>query len=221
MRKNQYKKKNLFEISLLLSILGSMCIYFFYKQFLLFYFYVRYDDAFFVYNSNYYLIIIFCVYIVFCVSYYFSNERKMCSKKFWQIFLSIGLIILFLTFSFNSKVWVATERNISYNTLFIDEKICYEYSDLESATLYYNESVGIKMRGVSPEYTLHMNDGQNITLCLFEGYYDSYEDLIEFDKRIANKRRTRGKFISLHIPEEINTYYQKVFENQLSKKVLK
>lgn len=207
-------KMNSFEISLLLSVLGSMCVYFLYNRLLLFYFNTRYNAPYFVCNSDYYTIIYFCVYVIFVVTYYFSGDRKMNSKKYCKIFSSIGAIILVLTFIFNTRVWVVTEQNISYNTLFTDKKICYEYSELNSATLYYNRFVGIK-RGTSPEYTLYMNDGQNITLCLLEGYYNSYEDLIELDKKIANKRSTEGKYIFLpRISEEINTYYKNIFDNQ-------
>lgn len=113
-------------------------------------------------------------------------------------------------------MWVFTEQDISYNTLFTDKKICYEYSDLEKTTLCYRGSAGYKTGGTSLEYTLHMNDGKDITLRLFDSYYDSPEDLIEFDKRIADKRTTKGEFVSLHIPEELDAYYEKVFEEDQS-----
>ena len=43
----------------------------------------------------------------------------------------------------------------------------------------------------------------------------SYNSLIEFDKKVASKRKTVGEFTELEIPEEINDYYRNLFKNQL------
>lgn len=208
--KNKNKKINSFEFALVLSIAVSICVYYLYQELVVAYFKTRYKNFIFADSPNY-LIIIFCCYIVLVVSYFFSEERKMKRVKYWSVFSSIGIIIFLLVFYFNTSVWVITTDNILYGQLFTDTKISYNYQELDNAVLYCTEFAGVKMRGVSPEYALCMSDGNEITMCLFEGYYDSYEDLIEFDKAIADKRTTNGEFISLHIPEKINEYYESVF----------
>lgn len=208
--KNKHKKSHTFEFALVFSIANSICVYFLYQKLVVIYFKTRYEDFLFA-DSDKYLIIIFCCYIVLVVSYFFSQECKMKPVKYWSVFSSIGIIICFLVFYFNTSTWVITTDNILYDRLFTEIKISYDYKELDNAVLYYSESSGVKMRGVSPEYTLSMSDGNEITLCLFDGYYDSYEDLIEFDKSIADKRTINGEFISLNMPQKINEYYESVF----------
>lgn len=208
--KNKHKKSHSFEVALVLSIAISICVYFLYQELVVIYFKTRYEYFLFA-DSDKYLIIIFCCYIVLVVSYFFSQERKMKPVKYWSVFSSIGIIVFLLVFYFNTSTWVITTDNILYDRLFTETQISYDYKELDNAVLYYSESSGVKMRGASPEYALSMSDGNEITLCLFDGYYDSYEDLIEFDKSIADKRTITGEFISLNIPQKINEYYESVF----------
>ena len=60
-----------------------------------------------------------------------------------------------------------------------------------------------------------MNDGEKIEFQFFNSYYANYNSLIEFDKKVASKRKTVGEFTELEIPEEINDYYRNLFKNQL------
>ncbi len=170
--KNRHKKFNQFELMLVLSVIISVCIYFLYQELLGIYFKMRYDGFLFA-NSNKNLIIIFCCYVVLVVSYFFSKERKMKAVKYWSVFSGIGIIVFLLVFYFNTNVWVATTDNILYGQLFTNAQISYDYSELNNAVLCYNKSSGVKMRGISPEYDLCMNDGKEITWCLFDGYFKS------------------------------------------------
>ena len=208
--KNRHKKFNKFELMFVLSVAISVCVYFLYQKLLGLYFKMRYDGFLFA-NLDKDLIIIFCCYIVLAVSCFFSKERKMKPVKYWSVFSGIGIIVFLFVFYFNTNVWVATTDNILYARLFADAQISYDYSELNNAVLYYNKSSGIKMRGISPEYDLCMSDGKKITWCLFDGYFKSYEDLIEFDKAIADKRTTNGEFISLHTSKKLNAYYESIF----------
>ena len=207
------KEKNKFEIALMLTILGSIAFFFIYKYVMVFYFTKRYDDVLLAYNSNYYSIIFFCGFLIIGISNYFSKERKMKPKKYWTIFSCIGTAIFLLVSYFTTQAWVVTKQDISYNTIFTEKTVSYSYQDFDTIQLYYNNSTGIKGRGVSPEYKIKTKDGETIVLCLFESYYTSYENLIEFDKLIEDKRVCTGEYNSLHIPEELNQYYKTIFQS--------
>ena len=206
-----------FECALLISILCSVAFFFIYKNCLLFYFTQRYDDVLFTYNSNYYSIIFFCAFAIIGVSNYFSKERKMHPRKYWLIFSCIGVIIFALVSYFSTQAWVVTKNSISYNTIFTRNEIFYDYGDLERVELYYNESIGIKGNGVSPEYKIETEDGKTIILCLLESYYISPQKIIEFDRLVGDKRVCIGEYNSLHIEDELNQYYQEIFNQSRDK----
>ncbi len=196
-----------------MTILGSIVFFFIYKFALIFYFTQRYDDVLLAYNSNYYSIIFFCSFLIIGISSYFSKERKLNPKKYWTILSCVGITIFLLVSYFTTQAWVVTKQGISYTTLFKEKTVSYTYQEFETIQLYYNNSTGIKGHGVSPEYKIETDDGETIVLCLFESYYTSYENFIEFDKLIEDKRICTGEYNSLHIPKELNQYYKTIFQS--------
>ena len=219
--KKFFKKSARFETAIILTLLFSIIFFFVYKNILIFYFIQRYDDVLFVYTSNYYSVVFFCGFVIIGVSLYFGENRKMKSWKYWTMFSCIGLIIFVLVGYFSTCGWVVTKQNMTYCTMFSDNIVSYCYDDVENIRLYYNESIGIKGNGVSPEYKIETNDGKTISLCLMESYYDSYEKLIEFDKSVSDKRICEGEYIylsnSLIVTDELNQYYKTIFEESAEK----
>ena len=209
------KKTTKVEISIVSTVLFSIIFFFIYKFILIFYFTQRYDEFLFAYTSNYYSVIFFCGFIIIGVSAYFDDHRKMKPQKYWTIFSCIGLIIFILVGYFSTSGWIVTKEKITYCTIFSDNIAGYCYDDFENVRLYYNESIGIKGNGVSPEYKIETNDGEIIKLCLMESYYDSCDKLIEFDKLASYKRICEGEYIylsnSLKATDELNQYYKRIF----------
>ncbi len=211
---SKYRKKyflSKYEIALICTIISSVIFFFIYKHLLIFCFDKYYDGLYLAYNGHYYSIIIFLAVVILEVIYYHLDTRKMNMKKYLIVSFLVGSFVFALTLLLSARIWVFTEDRIMYQTLFPSNNICYEYDDIEKAILFYDESVGVKMRGVSPSYDIIMKNGKELSVCLFESYYTSYECLIEFDKKISSKRITKGNFIDLHIEEELNDYYEGVF----------
>lgn len=200
------------DIAVSFALVASILFFVIYNCLLKLYFNVRYDHPYFLYrNIIHYLSIPFLCLIIAEVAYFFSDQRKMASKKYIIISSILSAVVLLITIVCSCNIWVVSDKSISYNTLFTDEKIVYDYNDIDNVTLFY-KTVGIKTAGHTPAYIFHMSDGEDIEICLLESYFNSYDSFIEFDKKISDKREISGDFISLEIPDEINEYYRKLFD---------
>lgn len=213
--KNSFSK---LDIAILIDLIFSVAFFCLYHFLLKVYFFERYESAFFI-NKNmmFYFPIPFLLVTLMGVIIYFSESRKMQSKKYIIICSLISTIILIVSLISNCNVWVANEKGISYNTIFSKEKISYSYDDITTVTVQYSANGIRPLRGKTLVYNVIMQDGKELELQLFDLLYQDYNSLIKFDKVVSDKRKTIGNFIELAIPNELNDYYNKLFSFEQSR----
>lgn len=210
--KNSFSK---LDIAILIDLIFSVAFFFIYHFLLKVYFFERYESAFFI-NKNmmFYFPIPFLLVNLMGIIICFSESRKMQSKKYIIICSLISTIILIVSLTSNCNVWVANEKGISYNTIFSKEKISYSYDDITTVTVQYSANGIRPLRGKTLVYNVIMQDGKELELQLFDLLYQDSNSLINFDKKISDKRKIVGDFVELAIPDELNNYYHNIFCTQ-------
>lgn len=200
------------DIAILIDLLLSVTFFLLYNFLIKEYFFERYESAFFI-NKNMmlYFSLPFLLVTLAELIVYFSENRKMQSKKYIFICSLISTIILITSLISNCNVWVANEKGISYNTIFSKEKISYSYDDITTATVYYSANGIRPLRGKTLVYNMTMKDGNTLEIQLSDLLYQDSNSLINFDKAISDKRKTVGNFVELAIPNELNNYYNNIF----------
>lgn len=216
MKQHKQNKTSKLNIAILLSLLLSVLFFILYNLVIKTYLLKKYDSSFFVFKDMIQYLSLPFILITFAeVIYYFFEERKVESKKYITISSIISIVVLAVSAIFTCSVWVVSDKGISYNTFITEEKITYSYDDIETVTVCYGNAGLRPLRGETIIYNITMNDGEKIEFQFFNSYYENYNSLIEFDKKVASKRKTVGEFTELEIPEEINDYYRNLFKNQL------
>lgn len=158
---------------------------------------------------------IFMVYICFSNDFYLQmcDSAKIVVpiyKEYIIIFFIILLIISFLSihgkhkhrvrisiisfmccffmmFLLGSTFYSIEKDSIVKYTLFAFQLKKYEYLNINDAQLYLGAS-GTRNGGLSLTYTLNMDDGEKIEIILNQSYFENYDDVVSFDKKISEKR---------------------------------
>lgn len=163
--------------------------------------------------ANVYTITIPFIFVfIFVVLFYIAPSRKLANKKYIGIASALLIITLLLTAVFSSNVWVFDRNAISYSTLFQRDKIVYDFNDIESVEAHY-ELIATRLGSTKLVYMLNMSDGKSVEVDVYNSFMNDDNNLIEFDKAIADKRTLTGDFEpSGTVSDEINEYYKQIFE---------
>lgn len=163
--------------------------------------------------ANVYTIMIPFIFVfIFVILFYIAPSRKLANKKYIGIASALLIITLLLTAVFSSNVWAFDKNAISYSTLFQRDKIVYDFNDIESLEAHY-ELIATRLGSTKLVYTLNMSDGKSVEVDVYNSFMNDDNNLIEFDKAIADKRTLTGDFEpSGAVSDEINEYYKQIFE---------
>lgn len=158
--------------------------------------------------SYFNLIYPFCLLLFLTVCIFLLTTVR---KKYIPIIILCAALLATIIFSCN--VWNFDKDVISYNTLFQKNKIVYSFDDIDRAELdiklYFGRSANDCL-----EYTLYMNDGEQIKFDAFDSFRKDDDKLIEFDTAISDKRTTVGDFGYLdNASDELNSYLKVLFQS--------
>ena len=208
MKNNKFTK---LDIAILTTLICSIAFFFLYNILIKAYLLNKYESAYFITRDALKFFSLPVILTVFTfVIYIYSNKSKTFSKKHTVFTSIITFIVLCLSITINCNVWVATENEITYNTLLSANQKTYTYDDVKTVLLNYS-SDGLRNRGTSLTYSITMNDGEKIEIQLSDSYSKDYNLFIEFDKKVADKRKTSGDFVEMSYFDDINNYYRNLF----------
>lgn len=148
---------------------------------------------------------------IFIICIFELPKRKVSDKKY-IVYSSIFLcLILVVTVFISCNVWCFDQDTISYNTIFQKDKIVYSYNDIEKAELYI-ENKNVRLGQTNLNYVLTMSDGNVIKIDALDSFRKNDYALIEFDKKIAEKRKVIGEFeFLINEEDELNEYFHSLF----------
>ena len=92
-----------------------------------------------------------------------------------------------MMFLLGSTFYSIEKDSIVKYTFFAFQLKKYEYLNINDAQLYLGAS-GTRNGGLSLTYTLNMDDGEKIEIILNQSYFENYDDVVSFDKKISEKR---------------------------------
>lgn len=207
----QRNKSFFVEIVFLLSALLILFFTLAYNQLIETILLLKYSPDYFLYIDTFATVFSFalCVIVVaVLIALYHEGEAK---KNTVIISGVIATIILIITVICSSNVWTFNENDISYNTFFEKNKIVYKYEDIDNAKL--DCKIGVRIDELT--YSLNMNDSEVIEIDVAHAFYKSEDNLLDFDKAIADKRKVVGDYMTFgNKSDEFNDYYNSVFSNE-------
>lgn len=131
--------------------------------------------------------LIFILLIVFFLINTYGR-KKLSNTIFKAAIILLVLVIVYM--SLFCGYIVIDNDEISYSLMPGIETYRYDYNDIESAELYTGMS-GWRSYSLSFVYELRMTNGDKIVLNISQAYYKNKDAIMEFDKRISQKRSVR------------------------------
>ncbi len=150
------------------------------------------------------------LFAVFCASViaFYREYLKQHERRFILFAAVLNVFIFACVFYLGTNAWVIKNNTLTYNKLFLKNEIVYTFDDVEEATLN-SEKWG---KGAPRyKYELKMEDGNVIDIYPFDTIYADESDLIEFDKKLSDKRIVIGSFSDIYFPEDVIPYFASVY----------